>query len=187
MRSIWPITPISLPITVENGGTGGISPTTARAALGLGTVATQNADNVALSGGTVAGLSTPRAAVARTNVQSIPDATDTVVTWEAETYDVGGLFTLASPTRFTIATAGRYLITSCARWAYSAGSNSQLQIWVNGAMVFFRGQGQCYAEAFSIELDLAAADYVQMYVRQESGGSLNFLATNSTFRIHMLL
>jgi hypothetical protein len=54
-------------------------------------------------------------------------------------------------------------------------------------MVFFRGQGQCYAEAFSIELDLAAADYVQMYVRQESGGSLNFLATNSTFRIHMLL
>jgi hypothetical protein len=45
-------------IPVDSGGTGGDSPATARANLGLGTIATQNAGSVAVTGGSVSGLTT---------------------------------------------------------------------------------------------------------------------------------
>jgi hypothetical protein len=52
---IWAGTPIA----VIHGGTGGTSPASAQAGLGLGSLATQNANNVAITGGTITGLPTP--------------------------------------------------------------------------------------------------------------------------------
>lgn len=43
-------------LALTNGGTGGTSAATARTALGLGTIATQNANNVTISGGAVTGI-----------------------------------------------------------------------------------------------------------------------------------
>lgn len=45
-----------LPISVNGGGTGGQNATDARTNLGLGTMATQNANNVAITGGTISGI-----------------------------------------------------------------------------------------------------------------------------------
>lgn len=47
------------PIDIAHGGTGGTSQATARAALGLGSMATQNASAVAITGGTVTGMPSP--------------------------------------------------------------------------------------------------------------------------------
>jgi hypothetical protein len=47
------------PIAVASGGTGSNNPASARAALGLGSVATQNANAVAFTGGTATGFPTP--------------------------------------------------------------------------------------------------------------------------------
>lgn len=48
----------SAALPVANGGTGSTSASAARTALGLGTMATQNANAVAITGGTISGLST---------------------------------------------------------------------------------------------------------------------------------
>lgn len=47
---------LSSPLPVANGGTAGTTAGDARTSLGLGTIATQNANNVAISGGSVAGI-----------------------------------------------------------------------------------------------------------------------------------
>ncbi len=52
---VWQGTPVS----VAFGGTGATSVGGAQAALGLGTLATQNANNVAITGGSITGMSTP--------------------------------------------------------------------------------------------------------------------------------
>lgn len=45
------------PLAIEGGGTGGTSATAARSALGLGTISTQNANAVIITGGTLAAIS----------------------------------------------------------------------------------------------------------------------------------
>jgi hypothetical protein len=52
---VWAGTPIGL----TSGGTGATSASAARTNLGLGSIATQSANNVAITGGTVTGLPTP--------------------------------------------------------------------------------------------------------------------------------
>lgn len=45
------------PLAIEGGGTGGTNQSTARSGLGLGTISTQNANAVAITGGTLAAIS----------------------------------------------------------------------------------------------------------------------------------
>jgi hypothetical protein len=56
-------TNVSGTVAINNGGTGGSTATSARSNLGLGTMATQNANAVAITGGTISGLGTPLALV----------------------------------------------------------------------------------------------------------------------------
>ena len=51
-------TNVSGTVAINNGGTGGSSATSARSNLGLGTMAIQNANAVAITGGTISGLGT---------------------------------------------------------------------------------------------------------------------------------
>ena len=51
-------TNVSGTVAINNGGTGGSSASSARSNLGLGTISTQNANAVAITGGTISGLGT---------------------------------------------------------------------------------------------------------------------------------
>jgi hypothetical protein len=50
-----PTVTVATPIAVSNGGTGSANASAARTALGLGTIATQASNAVALTGGTISG------------------------------------------------------------------------------------------------------------------------------------
>lgn len=53
------ITGLSTPLAIVSGGTGSTTASTARTALGLGTIATQNSSAVAVTGGTITGMPSP--------------------------------------------------------------------------------------------------------------------------------
>jgi len=80
-------------LRVANGGTGGVDATAARTNLGLGTVATQDASNVAITGGTIDGASFVR--LTATNPQVMWGETDAAVgnkNWQMQS--IGGVMVL---------------------------------------------------------------------------------------------
>ena len=54
-------TNVSGTVAINNGGTGASSASAARSNLGLGSIATQNSNAIAITGGTISGLATPLA------------------------------------------------------------------------------------------------------------------------------
>lgn len=119
--------------------------------------------------------------VGRTATQTIPDATDTAVAFTFETYDVGGFHdTGANTSRLTIPAGGDglYLITAHIEWEANVTGNRQLWIRddlsneVSRATTVQSGlTGVVQMETFTV-LQLAAAQYVELMVRQTSGGGL---------------
>jgi len=79
-----------VPVAVANGGTGATSASGARTNLGLGTLATQDASNVAMTGGTITGITdlaiadggtgASTAATARTNLGAATSGTNSDIT-----------------------------------------------------------------------------------------------------------
>jgi hypothetical protein len=61
------VNPGTSPLSIPKGGTGGATAAAARTSLGLGSIATQNANAVAITGGTVTGLPTPSVAADAAN------------------------------------------------------------------------------------------------------------------------
>ena len=55
------VTGLITPLAVADGGTGGTTQSSARTGLGLGSIATQNANAITITGGTISGLGTPLA------------------------------------------------------------------------------------------------------------------------------
>jgi len=116
--------------------------------------------------------------------QSISSGAFTALTFNAEDFDDGGLHsTVSNTSRITIPTnmAGIYLVgggTSCA--AHATGVR-QMRIRKNGGTDTFGGDARA---GFSVSgigpivtmqtlMSLAAADYIELEVFQDSGGALN--------------
>jgi hypothetical protein len=144
-----------------------------------------------ISGG---GGSAVAARVRRTSNQSINDSADTIVVWESETYDEGGVWTAGTPNRFTIAEAGKYHMT--AGITFAANATGRRDVWFirNGTTgtLYARarlsnpsGGTQNHVQA-SVDMNLSVSDYVQVYVYQDSGGALDVVGSdhNTFFAIH---
>jgi len=114
------------------------------------------------------------------------NALGTPVPFEAVEEDPLGFWAPAQPTRLTVPTGrdGVYLIAGQASWDTSASGRKAAWIFVNGARVGIMevtgddgGLGLSFAV---IRLKrLAAGDYVELVVRQDSGGPLNLLGTTT--------
>jgi hypothetical protein len=188
------ITGIS-PIAVAVGGTGASDAAAARTNLGLGTIATQDASSVAITGGaisnvTLSSVSVPFASLSGRAYASFYDAgtsaqtgsvTDrTAVKWATASVSGSGI-TVASNSRITLAVAGTYRFNISLQIDNSDGSERDVDIWFakNGTNIASSNSRVSVPAAnsggtlvFAIELfdTVAANDYIEAYWYPSSTG-----------------
>jgi len=115
--------------------------------------------------------------------QTISDATDAIVTFDVETFDTDNFHSTSTNTgRITIPAGkgGKYRFSYTHRWFGNATGFRNTGIKINGV------SGASYNTVLNLTstrlvyngsyvLDLAAGDYVEMVVYQNSGGNLDLL------------
>ena len=126
------------------------------------------------------------ARVTNSAVQAIPTGT-----WTALTFDDNLTFpnfndddmhsTTVNPSRITIKTSGRYIISGSVCWASSSTGQRAIKLMVSGAagteISMHRRPVPSTADDICANtttiVDLSTDDYVEAYVLQDSGGDLN--------------
>jgi hypothetical protein len=125
--------------------------------------------------------------VSKSAAQSISTLTATAVTWDVEAFDTDAIHSTATNTsRFTIPTGkgGYWQISPVINWAdQSAAGVRQLKIFKNGVVVksshFYPTSDATMVNTYAYVINVAAADYVEVYVVQTSGGSVNIYGNNA--------
>jgi hypothetical protein len=128
----------------------------------------------------------PQVRLTRTASQTgIASATTTYISWDSETYDPDGMHDNATnPTRITIPTdkGGIYMVTLQLLVTGGAGAQKQAGWRKNGSVFpasisIPAGSSQHYL-SFTTQLKLAAGDYLEAYVFQDSGSAQSALKDN---------
>ena len=110
----------------------------------------------------------------RSSTLSIPDSTNTAITWLTESYDNSNMFT--SGTTATVVTPGLYALTASVVWPASTTGIRTLRI-LAGASVLAQDMRAPVNTAQGISLAwtaaLAVGDALTVDVRQDTGGAIN--------------
>jgi len=138
---------------------------------------TLNGSAVSLGGSATIGGSdnTPSFHVLKNSVQSINNATSTLITWQTETWDTDGKF---ASNRFTPTEAGKYFIYfACVVDELDDNKFIWAQIKKNGSLLLTTQTGQ---PAFSSltgyvagAVDLGSGDYVEAWAQHNHGSARN--------------
>jgi hypothetical protein len=122
--------------------------------------------------------------VANAADRTLTNNTATLVTYDTEAFDVGGMHSLVSNTgRLTAPSAGKYLVAANAQFAANVDGKRLLVIRKNDTGAFASGTTIALVQlppsgtgstglAIVAVADLAAADWVTVVVSQNSGGDL---------------
>lgn len=121
---------------------------------------------------------------ARSTNQSIADSTDVALSFDQNYYDSGSyLDPGGNPTRFTAAVGGYFQAGGNIRWASAAGGLRSIWVRKNGTDTLGKKTFPV-APTGDMDMDLdipiilSDGDYIEIMVRQESGGSINVLQVN---------
>lgn len=120
--------------------------------------------------------------VSRSTSQSIGNASDVAVSWAAVTADPWSSWSAGSPTRLTAVVPGRYQLAALVRFASNSTGLRSAWLRVNGSTLIGRTQVPALSgDVTELGLTtpavtLAGGDYVELLVRQSSGGALNLTA-----------
>jgi hypothetical protein len=130
----------------------------------------------------------PACRVQKTSTMNLVNLTDTLITWDLESYDTDGMVTLASSTsEITIGTSGIYQVTGSL--SFQANGTNRRAMWItkNGTSYVDSITGlnvPCQATASTVlqtttTTTLTAGDVIRMYGYQNSGSTLTVPASAS--------
>ncbi|MBI4597339.1 MAG: hypothetical protein HY737_02930 [Candidatus Omnitrophica bacterium] len=116
---------------------------------------------------------------------SVPHGTYTPLTFNAERWDTDAIHdTAANTSRLTAKTAGKYLIYGHVRFSANSIGHRQVGIRLNESPVIALTMGDATTGELSVisvvtHYDLAANDYVELVVYQNSGSSISVQSANN--------
>lgn len=111
--------------------------------------------------------------------QSIADSTDTALALNSERWDTDTIHDNSTNNpRLTAKTAGKYIVSGSAVFASNATGRRQIFLKKNGSTTYSyiewdTNQNSVTSMTITTIIDLAVNDYVELMVRQSSGGGLN--------------
>lgn len=130
-------------------------------------------------------LNPPRAEVARSSTQSIPNETQTTMVWQTSVYNVRNMWSSGvNPSRVTVPTGmdGLYSVTTTVEFDHepdpaSGSGTRQVAIMRNGSIVgrlitTNAGTGQASRVFYTREIRAVAGDYFEAAVYQNSGSAI---------------
>jgi hypothetical protein len=158
---------LALPLAITSGGTGQASCSAGQLLIASGT-------NTAAWG-------TPDGAGVRNSAaESIPSGSTTALTFDTELWNNNNLHsTGTNPSRITIKNAGKYLIVGQIAWASVAAGHQLEAMILKGGITYLAEQDQIQGAAgplnqnLSCIANLAVAEYVELYVYQNTGAAVN--------------
>lgn len=130
----------------------------------------------------------------RTADQTISNNTATAALWDAEFYDTDNMHsTSLNTSRITIPTGkgGKYLLTNSILWSNNGTGAREQTILKNGSQLGWdeimpvNSSASYTATSGARVVDLVAGDYIELFVKQNTGISLGMLggATASVFQV----
>ena len=152
-------------------------------------------DTVALTSGVVqSNLMYPAFLIYKNSNQGISDATDTKVTWDAESIDTDNAF---ASDKFTVPSgeAGKYYFQATTEFANIDDAEfAQILFYKNGssqagttARWYSPGSNDDIRARTNVILDLSVSDYVEVYVYHNEGSSQNASNSETFFRGYKLI
>lgn len=119
--------------------------------------------------------------------QTITTSTDTVVLCDAKVYDTGtNVDVVTNKGRFTAPVAGFYSFSAVASGVFNSGAAWIVGLKKNGTSIVRLSQGPFWVGG-TITLQLAATDYVEVFVFQSVGSSQTLSGAGGTFPSSALL
>lgn len=125
--------------------------------------------------------------------QGVANTTWTALTFDTEIFDDNTFHDGANPTRLTAPLVGRYLVGGTVEWsASSAGNGRIIGLWKNGATLIAIHKnnppaGGKMTQTIAAYIDMAAGDYLELQVFQDSGVSLTISAASAFSPIFWML
>lgn len=125
--------------------------------------------------------------------QSLSNNTNTAVTFDTENYDTDSFHSnVTNNTRFTIPSgkAGKYLITGTMSFASDTTGYREVMLYKNGAISNFLAKNYPVQTSgtnvnFNVVVNLAVNDYIEIYVIQTSGTTMNLQGTSGYSEIQL--
>lgn len=116
--------------------------------------------------------------------QSIPNTTDTLLTWPTATHDTDGMYSAAATNQITINTAGIYYVSANVTFFTNATGERIAWIQSSGGTRFCMSRQMAstlgiHSVSISTCISLTATTILQVGVYQGSGGALNVLGTTT--------
>lgn len=140
----------------------------------------------------IGGTNTPNFAVTVGANHNILDLTTTAVQFNTEVFDTNSAFD-TSTYRFTVPSgqAGKYLITVSVRFQAFSSNRKEINLYKNGSNFYSfenagTGGGPYDTVNGSIIMNLAVADYIQMFAYQDSGATRQ-IRDDSFFQAYKLI